>query len=65
MFANAFLQLLVIIFNLILMLTEAKCIWWKYSKNSNIVKYYYNLKEQFSIFNIPEFIPVMAKLNFQ
>jgi len=35
--ANAFLQLLVIIFNLILMLTEAKCIWWKYSKNSNIV----------------------------
>ncbi len=39
----------------------------QYSKNSNNVKYYYNLKQLFSILiNVQmEFIPVMAKLNFQ
>ncbi len=39
----------------------------KYHENSNVVKYYYNLKRLFSIliFFKMQFIPVMAKLNFQ
>ncbi len=31
------------------MLTKATFIWYKYSKNSNILKYYYNFKQLFSI----------------
>ncbi len=32
-----------------LMITKAAFIWLKYSENSNIVKYYFNLKQVISI----------------
>ncbi len=47
------------------MLTKAAFVWSKYSKNNNIVKYYCNLKKNFSIVLFYVLIiPVMAKLNF-
>ncbi len=42
---------MIFVFEKSLMFTKVAFIWsiQKYSKNSNIVKYYYNLKELFSI----------------
>ncbi len=34
------------------MFTKAAFISWKYSKNNKIVKYYQNVKQLFSIFNM-------------
>jgi len=47
------------------MLTKTAFIYLpQYSKNSNTVKYEYNLKYLFYILMFPKYIPVMAKLNF-
>ncbi len=46
---------------------KAECFNQNYSENINIVKYYYNLKQLFSIWTyfLMLFIPLMKKFNFQ